>query len=234
MSTILDALRRAQADRELERERDARARVGPGLFDAEPAQPPAGLATAHAGRWLRRALAALVLMGLLGVAWWLGRSAPRTAPAATPPAVAPVPTLPTVPAAAPVTPVATATPAAPVAAARSLPAPAPVSEEARQPVRPPAATLPPRPTSASLPSAPSSSPPSERIPSLAELSPAQRPPPLQVGGSMHSPDPQLRSLILNGQLFREGDEVAPGWVLERIEPRRAVLRQGERRVALGF
>ncbi|WP_374661686.1 general secretion pathway protein GspB [Inhella sp.] len=230
MSTILDALRRAQA------ERDARAQAAPGLFDAAPAHPSADPTTRREGPWLRRAFAALMLLALLSAAWWLGRSAPRTARAPTPPAAAPVPTAPSAPIAIVVPPETAATPAAPVAAARGLPASAPVAQATRPPVRLAASTLRSRPASTNASSAPTASPPAEHIHILsqAELPPAQRPPPLQVGGSMHSPDPQLRSLILNGQLFCEGDEVAPGWVLERIEARRAVLRQGERRVALGL
>jgi general secretion pathway protein B len=53
--------------------------------------------------------------------------------------------------------------------------------------------------------------------------------PLTVGGAMHSPDPASRMLILNGQVVRQGDTVAPGLVLEEIQPRAAVLVfQGQR------
>jgi general secretion pathway protein B len=38
--------------------------------------------------------------------------------------------------------------------------------------------------------------------------------------------------MLNGQLVREGDAVAPGLVLERIEPKSAVLRWRDMRISL--
>ena len=39
---------------------------------------------------------------------------------------------------------------------------------------------------------------------------------MAFGGAFDSPDPKARMLIINGQVWREGDEPAPGWVLERI------------------
>lgn len=234
MSTILEALRRAQADRELEREREARARAAPGLFDATAvdALPPA--AERSGPRWLHRLLTLLALAALLAAAWWLGRSTPTPPPpaaagaAAATAAPSPVPAPLVAPPAAPDPPRAEAPPS-PVATAPAHRTPEPSTAPAaqrpalreRKPLLAAAATRPLPPGAAS-----------QALPSVFDLPPAQRPPPLQVGGSMHSPDPLLRSLILNGQLYREGDEVAPGWVLERIETRRAVLRQGERRVAL--
>ena len=47
--------------------------------------------------------------------------------------------------------------------------------------------------------------------------------PLVPGGSVHSDTPASRFVILDGQLLREGDSVAPGLVLLRIEPRRCLL-----------
>lgn len=39
---------------------------------------------------------------------------------------------------------------------------------------------------------------------------------MAFGGAFDSPDPKARMLIINGQVWREGDEPVPGWVLERI------------------
>ncbi len=39
---------------------------------------------------------------------------------------------------------------------------------------------------------------------------------MSFGGALDSPDPRARMLIINGQVWREGDTPAPGWVLERI------------------
>jgi len=74
------------------------------------------------------------------------------------------------------------------------------------------------------------------LPRLHELpdSLRQQLPPLQLGGSLHSPDARMRSLILNGQFFREGDQVAPGLVLEEIGPRAARLRFRGQAFELGY
>ena len=48
-------------------------------------------------------------------------------------------------------------------------------------------------------------------------------PALAVGGSIHSPDPSARMVILNGQVQREGDTVGNGLVLKRIRATSAVF-----------
>jgi general secretion pathway protein B len=48
-------------------------------------------------------------------------------------------------------------------------------------------------------------------------------PQLVVGGAMYSQTPANRMLILNGQVFREGDKVAGQLVLEQIKLKSAVL-----------
>jgi general secretion pathway protein B len=54
-------------------------------------------------------------------------------------------------------------------------------------------------------------------------------PPLTVSGSMYSPEPSARMLVLDGQVVRQGDEVKPGLSLEDIGPRSATLSyRGER------
>jgi general secretion pathway protein B len=69
------------------------------------------------------------------------------------------------------------------------------------------------------------------LPTLAELPPSLRAglPRLAVSGAVYSPDPSARMLLVNGQVVREGESVAPGLVLERIAPRQAVFSwQGTR------
>ena len=64
-----------------------------------------------------------------------------------------------------------------------------------------------------------------RLYKLAEL-PAeirQQLPTLSVGGAMHSENAGSRMLILSGQVYREGEQPAPGLTLERIQLRSAVL-----------
>lgn len=47
-------------------------------------------------------------------------------------------------------------------------------------------------------------------------------PALKVTGATHSSNPLYRMAIVNGQVMREGEQAAPGLVLERIEPGRTV------------
>ena len=48
-------------------------------------------------------------------------------------------------------------------------------------------------------------------------------PALVVGGSMYSPNARSRMVILNGQVFREGDKLAEGLSVERIGLKSTVL-----------
>ena len=57
-------------------------------------------------------------------------------------------------------------------------------------------------------------------------------PPLAVGGSVWSDNPASRFVILDGQVVREGDSVAPGLLLERIQPRAVVLRWRDMRLEI--
>jgi general secretion pathway protein B len=91
----------------------------------------------------------------------------------------------------------------------------------------PRSTPEPAPTAAAPP--PQAAP--ERIPPLAELPESLRRdlPALRFGGAMDSPLPASRMLIVNGQVLREGDAVAPGLTLQTIRLRSAVLEfRGQR------
>jgi general secretion pathway protein B len=209
MSYILDALRRADAERE-------RGAV-PGLH----AQPvPAGAAVGEAPRVPRTALwvALAVLGGLLAAAAW--RLAGNDAPApvvATAPAALPAP--------APVPP-----PAAAERAAAVVPPPPPARAIE---LRPPAAPAAARPAAAPVrrAAAPTASPPDataapkDRVVTLQDLPADVRRelPALKLGGSIYSEDPRSRFLIVNGQTFRENDSLAPGLTLQQIAPKSAVF-----------
>lgn len=205
MSYILDALRRADAERE---------RGGvPGLHtqtmpepgdDVEATPRPRGLRPWH---WVAIGLAG----GLaVAIAWtWRGEEPPPPVAALPPP-----PPLPVSQAAAP--------PAAPVPApaAAPEPPPAPAGPVAIAPMRaaPPASAARPAsaaPAAAAVP----------RVASLAELPPELRNglPALAFGGSIYSNTPANRLLIVNGQLMHEGESLGPGVVLEQIKPKAAVL-----------
>lgn len=217
MSYILEALRRAEAEREREAGKvptlNTPARTLPLPDDDDELAPrrPAGRG------WLWPAVGAAALAGAGG--WWLlrGGEAPVTvtAPVSAPPAVAPSIT-PAAPAPAAAT-VAQAVPgSAPVVQAE----PVPVTKPAPVPARPAQA-----PAAVAKPSTPSEAAPPAKPRRFAELTEAQRReiPSLTFGGSMHSPDPAARMVIVNGQVRREGETVAPGLVLEQIGVRHAVF-----------
>jgi general secretion pathway protein B len=44
---------------------------------------------------------------------------------------------------------------------------------------------------------------------------------MSIGGSVYSSQPASRMVIVNGQVLREGSPVAPGVVLEQIDPKSA-------------
>jgi general secretion pathway protein B len=251
MSYILDALRKADAERQ-------RGAV-PGLHDQ------AGAAASGAGpgrgRRLPLIIGLLVVTALVGVLWvyrglWPGVAVPpaqdreRQAAPVQPPAAehsvqspAPAAGLTVAPAPEPLaaTPAPGASPA-PVSgpapalepAAAPAPVPAPAGLAAPNPVLTPtpqaSAPVTPKPappgTAAVTPPPAATAP--QTLPRLADLPEAQRRelPPMVVSGAVQSPDPASRMLILDGQVLREGDAPAPGLVLERIGPRAAVFSRG--------
>jgi len=48
-------------------------------------------------------------------------------------------------------------------------------------------------------------------------------PKLTIGGASYSGDAASRMVMINGQIFHEGDTLTPGLVLERIKLKSAVL-----------
>ncbi len=216
MSLILDALRRADAERERGAVPGLHAQSMP-LPSAE-AEPPARAAP---WRWIAAATAVLLLVAL---AWILGgREAGRAGAvaSATHPSSAPqsaAPAARTVPASPPVT----LPPAAPAPQARE---PLPVAEPAPWP------SPEPRKAAASAPvAAPAQPVPREQLPEnvRAQL------PPLAVGGSIYSTVAADRSLILDGRIYREGDRLSPDLKLERIGSRTAVLQFGGYRFEIAY
>jgi general secretion pathway protein B len=222
MSYILDALRRADAERE-------RGTV-PGLH-AKPLTHEALPEAAPARRvpWLPIAVGSgVAVLGLAGLAWWLRPAAVATpvvpaaviaaapAPVTVPPAPAPAP----VPA-APIAPVVVVPP--PPAAA---PAPKPAAAKAERPAKQE------KPEKAERPEKPAAKPAPPPATPFAQLPPEVRSqlPPITVGGSIYSDSPASRFVMINGQVVREGEPAATGVVLERIGPKSAVLRWREWRI----
>ncbi|GMV47254.1 MAG: hypothetical protein AMXMBFR66_26520 [Pseudomonadota bacterium] len=253
MSYILEALRRAERERE-------RGQV-PGLHDqtlppiAERSRRPRLPLVAGVGLVAAAGAAALLALG-----WRLGAEAPSTrgsaawtamvpaASAASSPAraadISPAP--PAAPSSAsgagPAAPAlaaaASAVPAGPLAAVRGRrEAPrrhssaAPVAAVASGAARPTASSV--LASSAQAASA-AAAPSAARAVPLAELSPAERAelPPLAIGGAVYSESAASRFVLVNGQVVHEGEAAAPGVTLERIGPRSAVLRWRERRIEL--
>ncbi len=224
MSYILDALKKADAERE-------RSAV-PGLH-AHPQDDPAGRERREGGlAWPVIAVATIVLLG--GALTWLllsdrgVRTPPLTAQAPAMPeqAPAPTPSPAPAPAMAPVTPPPAPSPG-PTAAA---PAPAPVAAPPAAAVPAPAArdapTLPKPKPAPPPPAAPKpAAPPTPRVPSLNELPPDVRAslPQLAISGAVFSPTPSARMLFINGQVLREGQAVADGVTVERIGASASVL-----------
>lgn len=113
-------------------------------------------------------------------------------------------------------------------APRPAPPPAPASETsaAAEPdaVTPPAVIIPPQAQAAPSP-APAVQRQSAALGTLRDLpSHVQREiPPLIIGGYLYSPVSADRSVLINNRLRREGDEVAPGLVLEALQANGMVL-----------
>ena len=235
MSYILDALKKADAERERERSGVPDLHAQPDLA-ARGARSPARGAV-----W--GLLAGAALMGVLAVlAWpWFGTEVPALAPtlarpatpspsqapapAPAPAVVAVAPTSSALPLTLPTRPVAPATAAAPMA--KATPAAPPQAKAAPAPTR--SKTAPALPTAqATAPPAPApgaSAAAATRVYALAELPPEIRSqwPALAVGGSVYSPKAASRIVILNGQVFREGDRPLDGLAVEQIRLKSTVL-----------
>jgi general secretion pathway protein B len=253
MSYILDALKRAEAERE-------RGAV-PGLH-ARPvvSYNEVGDDASPKGWWLVAAAALVLVAGVAGFWWWraptplapvreptpVAKAAVPEAPLpAAPVLMTPLPATQSLARAAPAAVVSKAspqgkalTPSAPVATLQPVPRPitaqpakAPVistkSVPAPLPVTKPApitATQPPVTATASAARlAPAA--PGSGIPMLSELPEALRKqiPPLTIAGAVYSDDPSQRLLLVNNQAFGQGNAVAPGVQLEEIQTNSSVF-----------
>lgn len=207
MSYILDALKRADAQRE-------RGQV-PGL-NAQPV-----LVAAASGSPRRLGLWLGVLCGAAAVAagglyWHSDSTQAATAPIPAPaPAASPAPVVVPAPVVAP----------APLPSVQSVPQPPPrapappVAKPVPPPVAPAVKPVPPQRREAA--SAAAAAPP----PTLGELPEDIRRtvPKLVVSGSVYSSNPGQRILIVNGQVLNEGAVLAPDLVLQSIGAKSAVL-----------
>jgi len=227
MSYILEALRRAEAQRQ-------RGAV-PGLH-AQPASAaladPALTRRAGARRsWRLVWILAAVLLLAAGARWWLGPSGssglePTVGPA-QPVAVVPVARI-AAPALEPALAAPLAVPVAPAlassaAAVNNAALPPRVASSAALPLL--AAPLP----ATALASAP-------RLPTLAELPETVRRelPVFTLGGSVYAEQASQRMVIINGQVMREGDRLAPELLLQQIRLKSVLLDYRGQRFELLF
>ncbi|MES2323376.1 MAG: general secretion pathway protein GspB [Pseudomonadota bacterium] len=209
MSYILEALKKAQSERQLGSAPTIHAMpVHAGGSDA--ALPRRAL-------WPAVLAAAVLLAAAGGVAWW--RMPAPAAPVPVPPPVvvvqAPVVQAPVVPAPVVPPPLIQAPPAEapppPMPVSAPAPAPAPAPAE-------PAAVL------------------EDAYPYLRELPEAvQREVPQVVfGGYIYSKNPADRLLLVDKVLRREGEQVAPGLVLEKLQSKAAVMNYRGTRYRLPY
>lgn len=234
MSYILDALRRADSERERGAVPGLHSKQMPDLADVEDGEPAKGSAQRL---WWAVGLLAVALVGM--VVWMvLGRSTPELQPMAPlarpePQTTHPPPSLITQ---APLEPPVAQSPAVTEAAPerKSMPSttgPRVASTQAR------ATAVPKVPKAAEKVGAAVASGDDEApVPSISELPDELRRqlPSLGVGGASYSKNPASRMLILNGQVFKEGDKVANDLVLEQIRLKSAVLSFKGKRYSISF
>jgi general secretion pathway protein B len=227
MSYILDALRRADSERERGAVPSVHARQVPLAGDGE-------VPAARLPGWLWPVAAVVVLV--IGALVWmlLGRDSPREVVATAPvlaPAPSPAPS-PTSPLTSPPAPAPLPAPVPNVPALTPPGAPAPRPTVALPAVKPPARAVPaaPQPVPATRPEAApepkaKASAAEPRVFTVAELPDEVRRelPTLAIGGAMYSENPANRMLIINGQTFHERDKLAPGLMLVQIKLKSAVL-----------
>jgi general secretion pathway protein B len=224
MSYILEALKKAQAERQLGSSPTIHA---PTLQSAE--REEAG------GRFK-----APVVLALLGMAAVIGVLLTLVLRTSEPPAPAPPAAVAATPAAAPAVAAAAPQAAAPAPpAAEPTPLPAPVADlppsvaqlaraSAPAPAPAPVASAPSAPAPSATPAVAAAKPataPEEPVVNLRDLpEPIQRSiPQVTVGGYIYSKNPADRLLLVDKVLRHEGEEVAPGLTLEKLQPKEAVF-----------
>jgi len=197
MSYILEALKKAQAERQL---------GNAPTIHAPQASTPAPAAAAASRKPLFVGLGAGALVVVAG-ALVLGRPAPAPQTVAQ---RAPAP----------------AAPAPEPLVVSAPPAPAPVTVRERVPAPAPAPSRPaPAPVPAAAPAPVAKAAPEDSLPFLQQLPDAQQRdiPRVTFGGYMYSANAADRLLIVDKALRHEGEEVAPGLVLEKLLPKAAVM-----------
>lgn len=230
MSYILEALKKAQAERQ--------------LGSAPTIHAPAASVAPEAGA-NRKPLVIGIAAGAVLVAavlLWRHQVAPSpSAPVAVVTPAAPTAAVPHTPA-PPVQPVASQ-PSQVALVGKPDPAPKPVEREPVATLKP-AAPVPapahiasaPAPVVAAAPVPVQAASGEESLPALGALpEPVRRDiPKVAFGGYMYSPNPADRLILVDNVLRREGEEVAPGLVLEKLLPKGAVMNYRGNRYRVPF
>ena len=218
MSYILEALKKSQAERQLGELPSIHApqvQLHDGAASASARRTPVwlalgGVAVAVAAAlllwqpWQADAAAPAAAAVVPAV---LAQAVPAPLPVAAPPAaVAPAPVAAFVPPAATAAPVHHARPVA-----------EPKQETPGQVVSPPVA--------APAPAVPPTPAAEESVPGMRDLpEPIQRQiPAIAIGGYIYSKNPADRLLLIDKVLRHEGEELAPGLVLEKLQPKAAIF-----------
>jgi general secretion pathway protein B len=234
MSYILDALKRAESER---------SRGAVPNIHAQPVLAGGSDGDEAAAGWLTWAVVAVAVMVLAAAGWWWAHpsvtpvaltSEPPAPPFSSPQGPSqstalPMPLKPAVPAM--VTP-------APSRAFKPMPTDAATKSPTTASVaRPVAATL----KQASKATTPASTPASAltaeaRVYAVKDLPNDIRSilPVVTVGGASYSESPASRMLIINGQIYHEGDKLTPDLTLQQIKLRTAVLSFRGYRYAISY
>lgn len=232
MSYILDALKRADAERE-------RGTV-PGLHARQVIAPASQAAYSGQHRVGMAVAATLALAGIAATGLWIWQTpdAPVRLASVKPAAAKPPASVPLVqPASTPPTPPATAAlpsapqpvPAAPRAALSSLPAVAPAaSRPASRPTTPARAVAVqsqprPQPDPAAKAAASQAAPPVVQLLSGLPEDMRRQIPALAITGSVYSKNPDKRLLLVNNQVLGQGSLAAPEVTLEEIQAKSSVF-----------
>lgn len=222
MSYILDALKRADAERE-------RGHV-PGLH-SQGTPAPAAVAARARRFGLPMMAGAIVLLLAAATAFWWWNSPHREAPAPVAVVQAPVSAL-EKPDMAPEVSATPPVPALPILAPPQVAAPPPAPRAASAPATA-SATSPAAASSAPTPHAPSASAGMDGQPPPAAAAPASAPA-VKVSGVTYSSNASHRMLIANGKVVREGEEIEPGLKVEVISPRSAILNHRGSRYNINY
>ena len=243
MSYILEALRKADAERELGDAPELQGLAGAAAGGASGASGTSNVpVNASGGRWRWLVAGAAIPIAAL-VAWKMLAPEPDATPAVALATQAPVP-VPAPPAPAPSPAIEAPASAATAAAAPASAAPAEAAPSAADaepqaeaaapppsaPVAPARKKLPPKPPPrqrAEADRAPAAGPAAAPapVPTLAQLPEDLRRqvPAMSIGGSVYSALPADRMLVVNGQVVREGTALAPELRLETIGRQTAVF-----------